>query len=534
METAKEVRVLVVEDSEVDSLIIKRFLLRSHAPRFQLKICQYIRDAVEALRLDEYDALLLDMGLPDGSGLGLIDVVREANSTIPIVIMTGNEDDELAISALRRGAQDYVLKQDLSTDQLRRALRYSIERHSLAQELELANRKLLVLTEKAESASRKKSEFLANMSHEIRTPLTAILGFSDLLRSERQSLSEEVIEDALWTVQQNGEHLLILISDILDFSKIEAGYLSLECMPFNPRKCVVDCVDLMKIRAQEKNLALIAEISPELPEYTSSDPTRIRQILLNLICNAIKFTTFGEVRVIAAYESGQLKLSVEDTGIGIANDRISELFQSFVKADSPPAKRFGGTGLGLAISRRLAQMLDGELTVESEPDSGSVFSLSIPAPIANPQAEDVSGGKAQSDDKPINRLRECRVLVVEDSPDNQRLIELILRRGGCHVTIAKDGQQAIDLASNKPFDLVFMDLQMPNVDGLEATKVLRTSGYDRPIIALTANATDEDRRVCMEAGCDDYAAKPILREKLIAIAERWSGQTSVSKPMSHS
>jgi len=378
----------------------------------------------------------------------------------------------------------------------------------------------------AEAASAAKSEFLANMSHEIRTPMTAILGFTDLLAQPGNTEQESREYRAI--VQQNGDALLQLINNILDLSKIEAGKVEIDRVECSPQKIVAEVVSLMRVRAREKELRLETQYRLPLPETIHTDPARLRQILVNLIGNAIKFTEQGEVRVTATCgttETGapRLYFSVSDTGIGISLESQQRLFQPFTQTDSSPRRRYGGTGLGLAISKRLADMLGGTITVVSQPGRGSTFTLSIdPGPVPHLAMQEPQSGPrpAAEADRASGKL-EGRVLVAEDGRDNQRLIQLLLERTGLVVDVADNGLIACQMvaqsvARGQPYDLILMDIQMPVMDGCEATSWLRRHGWKRPVVALTAHAMIGDRLTCLKAGCDDYLTKPIGRQTMLA------------------
>lgn len=404
-----------------------------------------------------------------------------------------------------------------------------------ARALEAANRCLEEYSFSAQEATQAKSEFLASMSHEIRTPMTAILGFAEVLRSEGDlSRAPPARIEAIETVIRNGDYLLRLINDILDLSKIEAGRFEVEKIPCSPIQLINEVQELVGLRARAKDLLFLVEYGGPMPETILSDPTRVRQILINLIDNAIKFTDRGIVRLEVCLldrdtSKAVLELAVIDTGIGIAPEQLGRLFQPFVQADRSVSARYGGTGLGLAISRRLANLLGGDIGVTSTPGKGSTFRLTIPSgPLEGVKMID-SPAPAAADHPPpdaeidISKIQlSSRILMAEDCPDNRRLISFILARAGAEVTTAENGQEALKLATEawhrgEPFDVILMDMEMPLLDGYEATRRLRQSGYDRPILALTAHAMKQDRQKCLEAGCDDYAAKPIHRAALLKL-----------------
>ena len=387
----------------------------------------------------------------------------------------------------------------------------------------------------AEVANRAKSEFLANMSHEIRTPMTAILGFAEIL------LGEEGIErappdrlDAIQTIIRNGRHLLELVNDILDLSKIEAGKLAIDCRACSPRQIVSEVMNTMKVRADAKALRLSAEYQESLPEIIQTDPFRLRQILVNLVANAIKFTEVGGVRIVVQSEQKSenalgLRFDVVDTGIGIAQEHIVLLFQPFSQVDSTTHRRYGGTGLGLAISLRLARMLGGDIKVSSVLGKGTTFSLGIATGTieqsqgSQPAVETIKRGEVLKTD-PV--VLHGRILLAEDGPDSQRLIAFLLRKAGAEVTPVDDGRKAVQQtiaaeSAGNPFDLILMDMQMPVMDGYEATRTLRGMGYRGPIIALTAYAMMEDRQKCLDAGCQDYLPKPVDRDSMLQLVSKY-------------
>jgi PAS domain S-box-containing protein len=396
-----------------------------------------------------------------------------------------------------------------------------------------AEQELIQARQAAEAASRSKSEFLANMSHEIRTPMTAILGFADILANS--AVDHETVE-AAHIIKRNGEHLLDIINDILDLSRIESGKDRVEERDCSCRQIVADVVSTMKVTAEAKGLFLTSETVGNVPDCICTDPIRLRQVLVNLIGNAVKFTEIGGVRVVTQVDSDdankpKLRFNVVDTGIGMSEKDLQKLFQPFSQADSSTRRRFGGTGLGLAISRRLAKMLGGDISVTSMAGKGSTFTLSIAmqlSSIAHAQAQP----SETANKLPQRSARDIRlngsILLAEDGPDNQRLICYVLRKAGAEVTVADNGKEALELAlaaqqSAKPFAVVLMDMQMPVMDGYEATSRLRSAGYTGPIIALTAHAMLEDRQKCLGVGCNDYTTKPVNRTNLLEITAKYVG-----------
>lgn len=393
--------------------------------------------------------------------------------------------------------------------------------------------------ELVQQASRSKSEFLANMSHEIRTPMTAILGYADLLLTETNWNTTDRSE-ALHAIRRNGEHLLTIINDILDLSKIEAGRITLETISCDLRLLVQEVASSFQIRVVEKCLQMVVEFGEEVPTFVRTDPTRLRQILINLIGNAIKFTEVGTIRIRVHGEATdtperRLRFEVIDTGIGIDSGRLEDLFLPFTQLDARTTRKFGGTGLGLTISRRLAEILGGSLNATSERGFGSTFVATIrfDSVVDAPHDSGRKTGpelnhslKATPSQPALPRLDGCRILLAEDGVDNQRLITFLLQRAGASLVIADNGQRAVEIVQSsreqgQHIDLILMDMQMPELDGYSATRYLRQQGDARPIIALTANAMIEDRQICLDAGCSDYISKPIERAILLDTVSRW-------------
>jgi len=385
-------------------------------------------------------------------------------------------------------------------------------------------------------AGRAKDDFLANMSHEIRTPMTAITGFAETLLDP--NLDEKSRNTAVETIRRNSAHLLRLVNDILDISKIEAGKLDIELIECSMVAVVEEIKSLIGARAAAKGLDFTAAYKNAVPETAATDPTRLRQILINLIGNAVKFTDKGSIQLAIEYVTGQdsnassplMRFSVSDTGIGMTAEQIKGVFRPFTQADETMSRRFGGTGLGLVISRHLARMLGGDITFTSELGLGSVFTATIAVHTAENvrmiRPGGIEEGKLDAyQSKPTleNDIRlECRILLVEDGPDNQKLITFVLKKAGAEVEVVENGQLALDrLAAEgeRPFDVVLMDMQMPVMDGYTAVRRLRSDGFHRPIIALTAHAMTTDREKCMSAGCDDYMTKPIDHLSLCRMIE---------------
>lgn len=398
----------------------------------------------------------------------------------------------------------------------------------------------------AESATAAKSQFLANMSHEIRTPMSAIIGYSDLLLDPAQTAEDRI--DCVSTIRRNADHLLTLINDILDLSKIEADRMTVEKIECSPCQLVSDVASLMRVRATENNIGFQVNYESAVPATISSDPVRIRQVLINLVGNAIKFTQEGAVKVHVWAEEldgddPTINFRVIDSGIGMTEEQKSRLFRPFTQADYSTTRKFGGTGLGLTISKTLVNLMGGEISVSSVPGLGSCFEFSLPTgPLTNvPIIQNPSETSLESHTDEVIDVSEtaslaAKVLLAEDGIDNRRLISFHLRKAGCEVATAENGKIAFEMATaatrqGEPFDLIFMDMQMPVMDGYQSASKLREAGYRGRICALTAHAMTGDREKCISAGCDDYLTKPIDVEKLVGTVRKAGTNSSPTNSM---
>ena len=503
-------QVLIVEDDDVDALLIRQSL-RTAPEKMEFVRATSLREARQQLSSVPIDVVVMDLGLPDGQGIENLEAIQEIDPTLPVVILTGRDDDAYAQQLLAAGAQDYLPKSRIEDDWLIRSIRYSLDRKQ-------AEARIRESQQRAERADQAKSQFLANMSHEIRTPMTSILGYAQVLADSPLTANQH---EAVRTIRQNGSHLLAIINDILDLSKIESGRFQAERVAVHPQSVVEDVVNLMQVRADEKGLLLEVECEVDAPQSIVSDSLRLRQILINLVGNALKFTNEGGVKIqLSACEWNGcegLEIAVADSGIGIDEEHLNSLFEPFTQVDN-----YGtGTGLGLSICKRLSAILGGTVEVSSKPDSGSTFRLLLPVAALDEKelllTDNGSNVLKEFDPSAAGELslEGLRVLVAEDGVDNQRLIAHFLRTMGIASTIVENGKQAVEAMQKQDentctrFAAVLMDMSMPVMDGYEATRLLRQTGTTTPVIALTAHAMPEDRQRCLEVGCDDFVSKPI-------------------------
>ena len=425
-------------------------------------------------------------------------------------------------SIARGGALDQRLPV-LSKDEIGEL---AMDFNSMVDSIEHAQNQLAEARTQAESASKTKSQFLANMSHEIRTPMTAILGYTELLRGGELNKKDQ--KRYLSIIQHNGDALLALINDVLDLSRIEAGQVTSEHRIFSPQDLLDEVVDSLHLRAREKGLSLELDCTTPMPGCVSGDVFRLRQILMNLAGNAVKFTEHGHVRVEASWQQAEqsLKVKVVDTGIGISESQLKSIFQPFSQADASHSRRYAGTGLGLSIARELARAQGGDIRVSSQQGKGSCFELVLPLVVASalPKQSEACVSIADCDG-----TVKGRVLLAEDNLVNRLFVHKVLSNAGLDVVEAENGKEACrEFADNPDFDLIVLDMQMPEMDGYQAVAELRDRGFTGPVLALTANVLALDRQRCLDAGCDEFLGKPVRIRELIQVCSRLINQAETS------
>jgi signal transduction histidine kinase len=533
VESTAAAQILVVDDVPEKRLALRAILEDLGQP---IVAVESGAAALRRLLREDFAVILLDVNMPDLDGFETAALIRQhrRHALTPIIFLTAFPDDTHAHRGYSLGAVDYILT-PVVPEVLRTKVSVFVELFRMNQQVRRqADQQVALAREQAarqaaERASQAKSEFVANISHELRTPMNAIIGMTDLALDEELS---PLVREYLSTVKLNARALLDLLNEILDHARIEAGKFALHDECLNVRDLVRESLRTVQFRATEKRLELQSDVADDVPVELLGDRSRLRQVLVNLLSNAVKFTEQGRVRLESRLEGATsheafVQFSVEDTGIGVAPADQERIFEPFTQVDSSAARRYTGTGLGLAIAADLVRAMGGRLAVRSEPGQGSVFHFTVrlrrgaaqpkrPTETAPPSAAPSANGRVPE------RLR---VLVVEDVQANQMLLQYALEKAGHEVNIAANGRRALELAADADFDLVLMDVQLPEMDGYQATAALRhLPGHAQtPIVALTAHAMPGDRERCLAAGMDDYLAKPIDLRELADILIRHAG-----------
>jgi signal transduction histidine kinase/HPt (histidine-containing phosphotransfer) domain-containing protein len=514
-------QLLVVDDDAVDRRLYRKLLAQQWPSRCAITEVRDATSALAAVRNHKFDCVLLDFKLPDMTGLEFLDAAAsEGEPPYAVVLITGKGDESIAVEAMKHGAHDYLIKDNVNASSLCRAIANAVTQTELRQHLDYSLRRLIAADAALQKANRAKSHFLAGMSHELRTPLNVILGYAHLLIMEGDLNPTQVAR--VGAMQTAGQHLLQMIDCVIDLSEIETGRAAVQLVETDVQAIVTACLDLVRPVTASKGLALDLAVKPGARQQVVTDPMRLRQVLFNLIANAAKFTSQGSIqlRVQDLVDGSALRIEVADTGPGISADQRQRLFQDFERLDAPGEVK--GAGLGLALSARLVTLMGARLGHDANPGGGSVFWLELPT---NDAARSVPSSAAPNDvpaptSIPTDALA---VLVVDDVLMNRDIAGSFLRAAGYNVTCVGDGAAAVQAAGTTDFDVILMDVRMPEMDGLEATRRIRALDGSRgqvPIVALTAQAFTEQIGKCLEAGMDGHLAKPFTPDALVSTVVR--------------
>jgi len=509
-------KILIVDDVQLNLDLMKDILSDQN---YQIATAINGKSAIAKAKAHKFDLILLDVVLPDIDGFEVCSHLKSNPLTqnIPIIFLTAKSEKTSIVRGFQLGAVDYIPK-PFSQEEL-------LARVNLHLTLRRTQEELIHSKEMAEAAAKAKAIFLANISHEIRTPMNGIIGMVDILKST--SLTEEQLE-YLDIIAISGENLLMIINDVLDFSKIEAGQITFEHIRFNLVDEVNEVIKILRYKAVQKKLDFSCVFDPDVPQLIFGDPLRLKQVLINLCNNALKFTSEGYVRIRVKLIdiddcAVHLKFEVQDTGIGISAENQTKLFKSFSQADASTTRKFGGTGLGLAISKNLVQMMNGNIAITSEEGKGAIFHFNCEFGLSS---QELSLNDSNKLEKSFQIDKKLRILLAEDNVINQKVATLNLEKLGHTVTVVDNGYRVVEMCIKEHPDVIFMDIQMPEMDGVEATEKIREWELENnvqfrvPIIAMTANTLKSDKELFMASGMDDYLSKPFVVEELIRVLNR--------------
>ena len=524
-----QVQLLLIEDDEDDYFLTADSLAQCESPKFSISWAQNGDQAIEYLKAQSFDLCLLDYRLGRENAIDVLAKLKALAVSIPVVVLTGQADSVVDDLVMRAGAEDFLTKSEIETPRFMRTIRYALVRREIETERMERNR--------IEQQNKAKDKFLAHLGHELRTPLASILGYTELLLDDHHN---ERIQPELSTILNNSKHLLSLLNDLLDMSRIMANKLELSPTPLHLASFLTDLYSLMVMQASEKGLVLTVVADSEIPEEITIDATRLRQVLINLVNNAIKFTPGGQVTIRVKADAAEklLLFSVEDTGIGMPADKLDKIFQPFEQIEDLIHANHGGAGLGLAITRELVNRMGGEICVESTLGQGSQFHFTIPL-----QCDDMSHWVALDLEAPqritpasINKDLYGNVLIVDDLRDIRRLTGSLVGTTQANVHYAKNGMEALEKiqeshAAKRAFDLVLMDIHMPVMNGIDCLKALRRADIFIPVVAVTAASRKGLRESLLEQGFDNVIAKPIDREALSEILSQYLHTTPTQQAL---